>query len=349
MSVIRKLNIEMIDGIDLLPLAQIKHSPEYFALEKGLPFTRRRDEMDYYDISVLGLEPAQPARDEMLSGSSPRPDFSARRFPDAGVRPPASLRFALRAYLGAPHGTVDLLLPAELRASAQLRSTVLEIAGSLGIAADHIKWAEILESSSGWPSGGPAAEPVPAARTGAADPAPSRSVPSRHDEQARSNERRTLVVGKGITVQGSFRNVERLVVEGVIEGTMIHAAELLVANGGTLKGEIAVEEAEIAGAIEGTLTAHGILTVRSTGLMRGTVRCRRLQVENGGQITGQIEMLHADIRSPAPDPAPSSAAPMEAAPTEAALTQAAPTQAAPTHAAPTEAVPTEVTPTQSDR
>jgi cytoskeletal protein CcmA (bactofilin family) len=32
--------------------------------------------------------------------------------------------------------------------------------------------------------------------------------------------------------------------------------------------------------------------VRATGRVVGTARCRRLQVEDGGQITGRIEMLN---------------------------------------------------------
>ncbi len=60
---------------------------------------------------------------------------------------------------------------------------------------------------------------------------------------------------------------------------------------GVFKGEVEVEDAEVAGTIDGTLTARGNLIVRATGRVLGTARCRRLQVEDGGQITGRIEML----------------------------------------------------------
>ncbi len=104
-------------------------------------------------------------------------------------------------------------------------------------------------------------------------------------------ERRTLVVGRGISVQGSVQEAERLVVEGTVEATMIHATELSVSHGGVFKGEIEVEDAEVAGTIDGTCTARGTLIVRATGRLIGTARCRRLQVEDGGQITGHMEML----------------------------------------------------------
>ena len=104
-------------------------------------------------------------------------------------------------------------------------------------------------------------------------------------------ERRTLVVGRGISVQGVVQDAERLVVEGTVEATMIHATELAISPGGVFKGEVEVEDAEVAGTIDGTLTARGNLIVRATGRVLGTARCRRLQVEDGGQITGRIEMI----------------------------------------------------------
>lgn len=114
------------------------------------------------------------------------------------------------------------------------------------------------------------------------------------------SERRTLVVGRGISVQGVVQDAERLVVEGTVEATMIHATELAIAPGGVFKGEVEVEEAEIAGTIDGTLTARGSLIIRSSGKVLGTARCRRLQVEDGGQITGRMEMINDQPKSDLP-------------------------------------------------
>ncbi len=110
------------------------------------------------------------------------------------------------------------------------------------------------------------------------------------------SERRTLVVGRGISLQGVVQDAERLVVEGTVEATMIHAMELAISPGGVFKGEVEVEDAEVAGTIDGTLTARGNLSVRATGRVLGTARCRRLQVEDGGQITGRMEMLTEAVR-----------------------------------------------------
>lgn len=140
-----------------------------------------------------------------------------------------------------------------------------------------------------------AAAPVP-------QPGPSVQVPQRpavtRVPGREPAERRTLVVGRGISLQGVVQDAERLVVEGTVEATMIHATELSISQGGVFKGEVEVEDAEVAGTIDGTLTARGNLIVRSSGRVLGIARCRRLQVEDGGQITGRIEMITETSRPP---------------------------------------------------
>jgi cytoskeletal protein CcmA (bactofilin family) len=109
------------------------------------------------------------------------------------------------------------------------------------------------------------------------------------------------VVGRGISVQGTVQDAERLVVEGKVEATLINASELSVSPGGIFKGEIEVEDAEVAGTVDGTIVARGQLVVRTTGVVLGTARCRRLSVEDGGQITGRMEMItESAARAPAP-------------------------------------------------
>jgi cytoskeletal protein CcmA (bactofilin family) len=136
----------------------------------------------------------------------------------------------------------------------------------------------------------------------------SLGVPARPPGRTDPAERRTLVVGRGISLQGTVADAERLVVEGTVESQMIQAAELFVAGTGVFKGEVEVEDAEIAGAFDGTITARGSLTIRATGKITGVARCRKLSVEEGGQLSGRMEML-TEGTSPAPArmPAPAEA------------------------------------------
>ncbi|WP_228391401.1 bactofilin family protein [Komagataeibacter medellinensis] len=125
----------------------------------------------------------------------------------------------------------------------------------------------------------------------------------------KENDRRTLVVGRGISVQGTIQDAERLVVEGTVESSLINASELQIAQGGIFKGEVEVEDAELAGTIDGTLTVRGSLTIRSTGRLLGKAKCRRLKVEDGGQVTGQLEMITTPAAPATPAPATPAAQP----------------------------------------
>ncbi|MBR0558537.1 polymer-forming cytoskeletal protein [Neokomagataea sp. TBRC 2177] len=129
--------------------------------------------------------------------------------------------------------------------------------------------------------------PTPPSPGAAARPGVNPPGAARHN----GPERRTLVVGRGISVQGSVQDAERLVVEGTVESSLITATELEVAQGGVFRGAVEVEDAEVAGTVDGTLTVNGSLTIRASGRLIGKAKCRRLQVEEGGQITGQLEMI----------------------------------------------------------
>jgi cytoskeletal protein CcmA (bactofilin family) len=131
----------------------------------------------------------------------------------------------------------------------------------------------------------------------AAGPAPRAAV----------GDRRTLVVGRGISLQGTVTEAERLVVEGTVESQMIQATELSISDAGVFRGEVQVEDAEIAGTFDGTLTARGQLVIRGTGRVIGVARCRRLMVEEGGQLSGRMEMLGDAPVSPGPAPRPTEA------------------------------------------
>jgi cytoskeletal protein CcmA (bactofilin family) len=144
------------------------------------------------------------------------------------------------------------------------------------------------------PSAGPLARPAPAGKPQAGD-------------------RRALVVGRGIALAGgAISDCERLEVHGTVEVSIRHALELIIADSGVFRGEAEIEEADISGAFDGSVTATSRLVVRSTGKVTGTIRCQRLMVEEGAQVSGKIEMISgptATAASPRAAAAPAPEAP----------------------------------------
>lgn len=164
------------------------------------------------------------------------------------------------------------------------------------------------------PNSPPATAGVPRAPGAPAAPGaatPVGAAPSRGPSRTEATDRRTLVIGKGISLQGTVTDAERLVIEGTMESQLLQAQELVIGHSGVFKGEAQVEDAEIAGTFDGTLNATGSLTIRATGRVIGTARSRRLSVEDGGQLSGKMEMItdgaaasNGPRLAPAPVPAP---------------------------------------------
>ena len=79
--------------------------------------------------------------------------------------------------------------------------------------------------------------------------------------------------------------------EGRVEANMKDCREIEIAESGTFKGEAEIEIAEISGTFEGNITARKLLIIRSTGRVTGKVRASQMEVERGGEISGEIEIL----------------------------------------------------------
>lgn len=101
-------------------------------------------------------------------------------------------------------------------------------------------------------------------------------------------ESKRLTVGREISLAGEITACEVLVVEGKVEASLVGSRLIEVAPGGLFKGSAVVESAEIAGRFEGALTVHDRLLVRATGHVSGSVKYRRLEVEQGGEIVGEM-------------------------------------------------------------
>jgi cytoskeletal protein CcmA (bactofilin family) len=143
----------------------------------------------------------------------------------------------------------------------------------------------------------PTIAPSPAAR-------PASSTAGRPTGRAEAGEKRVLQLGKGISIQGSVTEAERIIIEGTMESQLLQCQELAISHSGVFKGEVQVEDADIAGVFDGTLTATGSLIIRATGRVLGVARARRLSVEDGGQLTGRMEMITEASASPSMPVAP---------------------------------------------
>ena len=98
-----------------------------------------------------------------------------------------------------------------------------------------------------------------------------------------------LTVGPNIKLKGvEITDCDTLVVEGSVEATM-DSRVIQISERGSFKGSAEIDIAEIRGEFDGNLTVRQKLVIYSTGKVTGRVRYGKLVVEEGGQLSGEID------------------------------------------------------------
>src|SRR6185312_11685339 len=106
--------------------------------------------------------------------------------------------------------------------------------------------------------------------------------------RAAEPELRKLTVGREISLQGDITHCDQLVVEGSVTANL-SCQDVAIMESGVLKGTVEIGSIEVRGLFEGTLNVSGRLLIRSTGRVVGKVRYGQIEIEIGGQISGEIE------------------------------------------------------------
>ena len=120
--------------------------------------------------------------------------------------------------------------------------------------------------------------PAPAVAIPAADPTPT----SR------------LIVGPNIKLRGvEIDDCDTLVVEGRVEATMV-SREIQISETGAFSGKVDVDVAEIRGTFQGEMTARRRLVIHASGRVNGKIRYGKVQVQEGGEMSGDVGSITAD-------------------------------------------------------
>lgn len=110
-------------------------------------------------------------------------------------------------------------------------------------------------------------------------------------EQPGERKEARLTVGPEIKMKGAeITDCDTLVVEGRLEATL-DTRVLQIAEHGAFNGVVSVDVAEIRGRLDGELTARKQLILHATARVSGKIRYNRIQVSEGAEISGEIEIL----------------------------------------------------------
>lgn len=120
-------------------------------------------------------------------------------------------------------------------------------------------------------------------------PEPQATTPSQAVAAAATEGGSKLIVGPNIKLKGvEIQDCDTLFVEGTVEATM-DSRVIQIAQQGMFKGSAEVDVAEIHGAFDGNLTVRQRLVIHATGKVTGRIRYGKVVIEEGGQLSGDIE------------------------------------------------------------
>lgn len=96
-----------------------------------------------------------------------------------------------------------------------------------------------------------------------------------------------VVIGSGVQMKCETLRCSQLEVLGDVDMN-VEAETFVVREGGTFKGTVKTNQAEIEGSAEGVLSVKERLTIHGSGKVNGDVDYGELAIEAGGQLLGNL-------------------------------------------------------------
>ncbi len=96
------------------------------------------------------------------------------------------------------------------------------------------------------------------------------------------------IIGPGMRVVGDCETEGTIRVEGSVEGTIRAGKAVVVGKDGIVKGDIFTQDAVIGGHVLGSIIAESRLELQSTCVIEGEIRARRIKLDEGGRVNGNV-------------------------------------------------------------
>jgi len=109
------------------------------------------------------------------------------------------------------------------------------------------------------------------------------------DQKAPAQDQINLV-GKGTVFEGTVRADSDVRASGQVVGTLQVEGKAMIAESGSVDGEIIATNADVAGRVQGEIQVEELLVLKSTARVDGNIETDRLVVEEGAQFTGECKM-----------------------------------------------------------
>lgn len=101
------------------------------------------------------------------------------------------------------------------------------------------------------------------------------------------------VLGPSLRFKGDLVADEDLVVQGQIEGSILHTRSLTIGAQGRMGGDIKARRITVEGTVDGDLYALDSVVLRAGAVVRGNVFANKVSVAEGAKFSGRIDMDNA--------------------------------------------------------
>lgn len=110
------------------------------------------------------------------------------------------------------------------------------------------------------------------------------------DSNAASPDSVISIIGPGMTIVGDCQTDGTVRIEGTVEGTVKAGKAVVVGKEGRVTGDIVTQDAVVSGTVDGSVTAASRLELQATCRIDGEVHTRRMQLEEGAVLNGNVVM-----------------------------------------------------------
>ena len=114
-------------------------------------------------------------------------------------------------------------------------------------------------------------------------------------ENLNVSENSSLLVGQGVTINGSIKAKNEVIIEGKVEAD-VEAKSIHIGKTGEVVGSVKANLFKVEGKAKGEIEVESIIKILSSGSIDGKISYKKLEVQEGGSIKGEINTLDGDVK-----------------------------------------------------
>lgn len=105
------------------------------------------------------------------------------------------------------------------------------------------------------------------------------------------------MIGEGTVFDGTLTSESDVRISGRVDGTLEVKGKVIVAQEGSVEGEIRAASLDVAGRVNGEIDVEERVVLKSSAVIEGNIQTARLVVEEGAEFNGTCRMGKRSVKS----------------------------------------------------